>query len=75
MATERIELEGLVELEAMEDGRQAMIASLIGDQATASDGCMFVRLQSWDESVPADDRHKLLGGLLGKRIRVTIETI
>jgi hypothetical protein len=81
MAARKIVLEGLVEVDAMEDGRKAMIASVVdadGNYASgedSGDGGIFVRLQSWDESLPVDDRHRELQGLVGKRIRVTIEEV
>ena len=35
------------------------------------DGCFFVRLHSWD----AAQKHSLFRSLMGRRVRVTIETI
>jgi len=62
-----------------EDGGRAAImyaplASMYQrDGATLYDPAFFVRLHSWEENVPA--KHTLFRSLMGRRVRVTIETI
>lgn len=51
-----------------DDGGQALIYSLYDDD---KENGLFVRIQSWDESKEHEDFKKLVG----KRIKVTIETI
>lgn len=77
MDMKSISFDGVVELNAMEDGKKAMIADVVSENGhcASEDGCMFVRLHSWDETMPIDSRHVALKGLLGKRIRITIETV
>lgn len=53
----------------VEDGGQAIIAT-IGGNGPEERG-VFVRIQSWDET----REHAEMNKLLGKKIKVTIETI
>jgi hypothetical protein len=59
--------EAEIEMHKIEDGGQAIIAEVGGDK----DAGMFVRIQSWDETM----RHAEIEPFLGKRVRVTIETL
>lgn len=55
-----------------EDRGMAMIVNGDSDDAAEKgDGCMFVRLQSWDEG----GAHPLLSSLIGKRVRVVVEVL
>ena len=49
----------------VEDGGQAKIVEFNDEDCPA-----FVRVQSWAE----DGKHHLFDGLVGKRVRVTVET-
>jgi len=70
----RVELVGEVDpCVDLEDGGRAMVARVVGEGSGC--GGMFVRLQSWDEAVPVDDRHRVLQGFLGRRVRVTVEVL
>ena len=60
--------EGVVALE-FEDGRQAAIAEVGGDEA-GEDG-PFIRLHSWDET----KQHRALMPFNGRRVRVTVEVV
>jgi hypothetical protein len=53
---------------SIEDGGRAMI---VDAEQQGGDGCFFVRLHSWDETL----RHPLMKQFAGKRVRVTVETI
>ena len=54
----------------LEDGGQALILDDLGGTEFMGDGCLFVRVQSWDE---AECKHPLMNDLVGKKIRITIE--
>lgn len=57
-----------------EDGGQAavMYQGLEGEpKESGGDGCFFIRFHSWD----AKRQHPLFRELMGKKVRVTIETI
>lgn len=60
--------EGLLEVESIDDGGQAMIAVINGSDV---DEQMFVRVQSWDETL----QHPQFKMFKGKKVRVTIEVI
>lgn len=53
----------------VEDGGQAMIATIT--EPTDTDNGMFIRIQSWDEQL----EHKEFKKFVGKKVRITIETI
>jgi hypothetical protein len=65
--------EGVLAVEAKEDGGNALVTSL--DAFSPHDKWdspeMFVRIQSWDETT----EHRDLQKLVGKRLRITIEEI
>lgn len=52
-----------------EDGGMALILNNLGGIEVHGDGCLFVRLQSWDD----DKNHSLMNSLAGKTVRITIE--
>lgn len=54
-----------------EDSGKALIAELYPVIESATDNCMFVRLQSWDET----GTHAQLNFLVNKRIKITVETL
>jgi hypothetical protein len=60
----------------IEDGGQAVILEPIINEGDATRGELFVRIQSWSP-ITADRMpgHEAMRQLLGKRVRVTIETI
>jgi hypothetical protein len=64
MSAMKVEMEGLVEAKR-EDGGMARIADIEGD------GCLFVRLQSWDETC----EHSEFTQFEGRRVRVTVEIL
>lgn len=53
-----------------EDGGQALILDYHGGKEDVGDGCLFVRIQSWDDK---ECKHPLMNDLVGKKIRITIE--
>lgn len=58
----------------IEDEGKAMImyCSLENEPSrTGGDGCFFVRLHSWDDR----NKHPLFREFMGKKVKVTIETI
>ena len=55
----------------MEDGGDALVLEVMDAIEEEGDECMFVRIQSWDETA----KHQLLRSLVGKQIKITIETI
>jgi len=61
-------IEDTFEVESVEDGGAARIANL---QDGHEDGCLFIRVQSWDEHL----RHEEFRELEGKKVRITIEAI
>ena len=67
----KIVVEGTVTGGTREDGGQAMICELDDISDTTTDGKFFVRLQSWAE----DAEHTTLPLLVGRRVRVTVETL
>lgn len=69
-SSEKFEAITVLELDGYEDGGQAMICERIEFDSVDDNG-MFVTLQSWDENLSHSD----LKGLLGKKIKITIETI
>lgn len=52
-----------------EDSGMALIFEEDYDGEILGDGCLFVRLQSWDN----DSVHPLMNSLIGKKIRITVE--
>ena len=52
-----------------EDGGMALIFDEYNSSESVGDGCLFVRLQSWDENKV----HPLMHELFGKTIRITVE--
>jgi len=52
-----------------EDGGMAVIHESNDASVTAEDDCVFVRLQSWDDT----RAHPMFNSLFGKRIRITVE--
>ena len=60
--------ENILEFEAREDGGQAIISSIHEGTET---GTMFVRVQSWDETLA----HEEIKKYLGKKVRITLEVI
>ena len=54
----------------LEDGGQALILDDLGGKELVGDGCLFVRIQSWDDK---ECKHPLMNDLVGKKIRITIE--
>lgn len=54
-------------------GQAAIMYNPIDEWAVleGDDGCFFVRLHSWDES----ENHPLFRSLMGRMVKVTIETI
>ena len=61
-----------------EDGGQAMIAYCCEDvKEIAGDGHFFVDMHSWQDDAKKGDlsAHPLFRSLMGKRIRITIETL
>lgn len=65
--------EGLVQIDASEDGGQAKICQSfpITTLDSDEDNGMFITLQSWDE----DTVHTDLNLLVGKKVKITIEVI
>jgi len=61
-------IEGPGELR-VEDGGQAQILTVYGDPDV--DEGVFVRIQSWSEA----RQHSEMEGLVGKKLRITIEAI
>lgn len=55
----------------IEDGGQAMVLEIDGGPLDADED-EFVRLQSWREH---GGEHTVLGPLVGKRLRVTVEVV
>ena len=53
-----------------EDGDAALIFDGYNASELIGDGCLFVRLQSWDAP---DCVHPLLNSMIGKKIRITVE--
>ena len=53
-----------------EDGGAALIheGELVDD---GGDGCLFVKLQSWDDGL----EHPLMTTITGKRVRITVEIL
>ncbi len=75
---------GVVEPEHIDvdDEGQAMMIQLSDEEEYGGDGCFFVKLQSWDESVAsapipdaAQSAHRFFRSLIGKKVRVTVEVI
>lgn len=64
--TESVIKDGFI---SREDGGDAMIYDAIDEVETIGDGCLFVRLQSWDE----EQVHPLMTDIIGKKIRITVE--
>lgn len=68
-------LEGTLELESIDDGGQARICRLDGENG------LFVRVQSWDESAEdelgedANRGHVELRRFENKKVRITIEVV
>lgn len=70
----------------VEDGGSALVADADGEER-GGDGRFFVRLQSWDETwdealTEAGNAarreatgHRLFRSLIGRRVRVTVETL
>lgn len=58
---------GLEDLRS-EDGGCALIEDI---EPKEEDDCLFVRVQSWDET----KEHKDFNALKGKRVRITIEVV
>lgn len=62
-----------------EDGGMALIFNQdpIKESGPGADGCFFVRLQSWDDKTYLDKSlaHRGMRALIGRRIRVTIDTV
>lgn len=55
----------------LEDGGAALIFDGYNNASELmGDGCLFVRLQSWDAP---DCVHPLLNSMVGKKIRITVE--
>jgi hypothetical protein len=69
--------DGLVGVK-VEDGGQAMIMYAPARQDWKDeDSGFWVQLHSWEEDleIPDADQHKLFRSLMGRRIKVTIETV
>jgi hypothetical protein len=66
-------VEGIVNIERVEDGSQALICEAFPIETGHSDeeNGMSIQLSSWDE----DKLHTDLNLLSGKKIRITIEVI
>lgn len=62
--------EGKLELESVDDGGQARIATINEENPDPHEE-MFVRVQSWDEGLA----HKQFMLFEGKRVRVTVEVV
>jgi len=63
-----------------EDGGDAVVMYMAAEDdppTSGGDGSFFVRLHSWDESteIAEADKHPVFRSLMGRRVRVTIETI
>lgn len=54
-----------------EDGGQALIFEADSGAEMVGDKCMFVRVQSWDDT----GEHKALNALVGKTVRISIEVL
>jgi len=54
----------------LEDGGAALILNDIGGEELVGDGCLFARIQSWDDK---ECKHPLMNDLVGKKIRITVE--
>ncbi len=67
MEHERIQIEGIFGLEALEDSGQARILRIEAEDPST----LFVRLQSWDDT----HQHSELVPFEGKFVRITIETV
>ena len=55
-----------------EDGGQAALHNPV-ECATGGDGCFYVQFHSWNEG--NQPKHQLFTSLMGKKVRVTVETI
>lgn len=64
----KFEIVDKFEIESVDDNEQARIANLCGQDESS---CLFVRVQSWDET----RKHEEFRSLEGKKVRVTIEVI
>jgi hypothetical protein len=53
-----------------EDNGAALIAEYV-TELEQGDDCMWVKLQSWDET----KRHRTLRAMEGKRVRITVEVV
>jgi hypothetical protein len=61
-----------------EDSGEAVVmyVSLDEPKEHGGDGYFFIRLHSWDErAVPVAEKHRFFRSLMGRRVRITIETI
>lgn len=65
--------EGIVKVERVEDGGQALIGESFRFETDNSDEdtTMFVTLQSWDGNV----LHTDMNLLVGKRVKITVQVI
>lgn len=54
-----------------EDGGCAIICQVERKREKEEDPCMFVRLQSWDDS----KKHVEIKKFIGRKVKITIETI
>lgn len=70
--------DGLAGINFEDGGDGAIMYSAVDTpMEIGGDGAFFVRFQSWDDrtNVAAADKHQLFRSLMGRRVRVTIETI
>ena len=66
--SKKVVLEDVVSIVDVDDGGRAMVASIEGDDPNSG---FFVELRSWSEILD----HGTIKSLLGRKVRVTVETI